>query len=54
MGDGGSRDGRRACGSVLGLVGTNVDGCDGYCKSGGSLELRLRDCVGRKNEGLCS
>ena len=27
MGDGGSRDGRSACGGVLVLVRTNVDGC---------------------------
>ena len=54
MGDTNSRDGRRACGSVLGLVRTNGDGCVGYCKSEGSGELRVRVCVGKKNEGVCS
>ena len=54
MGDGGSRDGCRACGIFLGLAGTNGDGCAGYYKSGGSGELRVRVCVGKKNEGVCS
>ena len=54
MGDEGTRDGHRACGSVLVLVGTNGDGCTGYCKSRGSGELRVKVCVGKKNEGVCS
>ena len=47
MGDGGSKYGRRAYGSVLGLVGTNVNRYAGYCKSGGSGELRVRVRVGK-------
>ena len=54
MGDGGSRDGRRAWGSVLGLVGVDANGCYGYCKSEGSRELRVRVYVGKKTEGYYS
>ena len=48
MGDGGSRDGHRPCGSVLELVGTNVDGCAGYCKSGGLESSDLGFAWGRR------
>ena len=37
-------------GDVLGLVGASVDGCSGFCKSGGSGERKLRVRVGKKNE----
>ena len=37
---------------VLGLVGASIDGCSGFCKNGGSLELKLRVRVGKKNEAI--
>ena len=54
MGDGGSRDGRRAWGSVLGLVRADGNGCFGYYKSRESRELRVRVCMGEKDKDFYS
>ena len=50
MGDGGTRDGLRAGKSGLRLVRASLDGWSGHYKNGGSGELPLIICVGKKSE----